>query len=125
MIDFDAHKLIVPQAPPIPLLHNSPHVPHLSQVQVALSPNERLIFVRQLLARFLSLALQPTHATTISFPEQHVIHTRDDSPIHMATRPRSPLVKSQLLINRPNQVKRKKIDWIEEHVPPDHPQAMI
>ena len=34
-------------------------------------------------------------------------------------------VKSLLLINRPNQVKRKKIDWIEEPVPPDHPRAMI
>ena len=34
-------------------------------------------------------------------------------------------VKSLLQINRPNQVKRKKIDWIEEPVPPDHPQAMI
>ena len=34
-------------------------------------------------------------------------------------------VKSLLLINRPNQVKRKKIDWIEELVPPDHPRAMI
>ena len=34
-------------------------------------------------------------------------------------------VKSLLLINRPNQVKGKKIDWIEEPVPPDHPRAMI
>ena len=34
-------------------------------------------------------------------------------------------VKSLLLINKPNQVKRKKIDWIEEPVPPDHPRAMI
>ena len=34
-------------------------------------------------------------------------------------------VKSLLLINRPNQVKRKKIDWIEEPIPPDHPRAMI
>ena len=88
MIDFDAHKLIVPQAPPIPLLHDSPHVPHLSQVQVALSPKERLISVRQLLARFPSLAAQPTHAATVSFPVQHVIRTGDAAPIRMATRRR-------------------------------------
>ena len=34
-------------------------------------------------------------------------------------------VKSLLLINKPNQVKRKKIDSIEELVPLDHPRAMI
>ena len=90
MIDFDAHKLIVPQAPHIPLLHDRPHVPHLSQVQVALSPKERLISVRQLLAHFPSLALQPTHAAAISFLVQHVIHTGDAAPIHMATCRRSP-----------------------------------
>ena len=91
MIDFNAHKLIVPQAPPIPLLHDSPHVPHLSQVQVALSPKERLISVRQLLARFPSLAAQPTHAATVSFSVKHVIRTGDVSPMHMATRRTPPL----------------------------------
>ena len=82
MIDFDAHKLIVPQAPLIPILHGSPHVPLLNQVQVALSPKEWLISIRQLLARFPSLALQPTHAPTVSFPVQHDIRTGDDSHLH-------------------------------------------
>ena len=43
IIDFTAHQLLVPQAPPILLLRNSLLVPHLSQVHVALSPQERLI----------------------------------------------------------------------------------
>ena len=91
MIDFDAHKLMSPQAPPTLLLHDSPHVPHLSQVQVALSPKERLISVRQLLAHFPSLAPQHTHATTVAFPVQHVIRKGDAAPIRMATCRRSPL----------------------------------
>ena len=91
VIDFDAHKLLVPHASPIPLLQDSSPSPHLSQVQVALSPQERLVSIRQLLARFPSLTLQPTHAPTVSFPVQHAIRTGEATPIRMATRRRSPL----------------------------------
>ena len=119
MIDFDAHKLIVPQAPPIPLLHDSPHVPHLSQVQVALSPKERLISVRQLLARFPSLALQPTHAATVSFPVQHVICTGDATPIRMATRRFSPLDHDRIDVAVTDMLTKgiiipSTIDWVSE-----------
>ena len=77
VIDFNSHKFLVPHASPIPLLQDSSPSPHLSQVQVALSPQERLVSIRQLLARFPSLTLQPTHAPTVSFPVQHVIRTGD------------------------------------------------
>ena len=39
----------------IPLRHDSPPVPHLNKVQVALSQQELLIFIRRLLARFPSI----------------------------------------------------------------------
>ena len=48
----------------------SPPVPHLSQVQVALSPQERLIFLGQLLARFPISFLSPTSAKS-RWPSVH------------------------------------------------------
>ena len=57
----------------------------------------------------------------------HQIHSDSSTqPLHLVhTDVCGPIVKNLLLINRPNQVKIKKIDWIEEPVPPDHPRAMI
>ena len=46
IINLLAYKVLVPRAPPIPHLHDSSLVPNLGQVQVALSPHERLISIR-------------------------------------------------------------------------------
>ena len=91
MLDLVAQQLFVQWAPLIPFLHDSSPIPHLSQVEVVLSPQEQLMSIRQLLARFPSQAIKLTHAPTISFLVQHAICTGEATPINMVTCRRSPL----------------------------------
>ena len=118
-LDFSSQQLILPNHLPIALFTSPRDTTHISNTQYLISPAERIIDIRRLLATFPSLSTPPAKPPSVRFPIHHTIPTGNARPINAAPRRRSPLdheridnaVKTML---QQGIITPSKSEWISE-----------